>query len=249
MAQKRTLNWPAFLLTEAGRTALDWETGAFAAFAAGKNGDRALQIGLWPLDALAKSPIGHRIAVSSQLQAMSGDDFRCPLVAETAALPLAGESCDIVVWPHGPDMEAGATGAALAEIVRVLAPNGLLVVSLFNPMGCWKLCELWRGPATILPAESGNYTLAAAKAMLVKAGLTLEGGRFGAYGTGARQGARLQPTWLDKAGDRWWPTLSNVFVISARKTDAGLRLVGKVAFGKSKRTKSVGALAHKESGR
>ena len=49
------------------------------------------------------------------------------------------------------------------------------------------------------------------------------------------------PSWIDKAGDRWWPTLSNVILLSARKVDASATLVGKVNFAAQKSGKAVTA--------
>lgn len=243
----RTLDWDTFLLTAAGRTVLSWEEGAFARFVGNKTGDRALQIGLWHLDALAKSPIGHRIAVAQEVQALLPDDLRVRVLAKTEALPFANESCDIVVWPHGLDMTASPK-EALAEITRVLAPNGLLVLSFFNPMGAWKLREKFLRAAKLLPDNSAGVSMIQAKQLIAKAGLTLKGGNFGVYAVSPKPdaaGVRL-PSWIDKAGDRWWPTLSNVIVLSARKTDAGLKLVGKVAFSPAKAAKGAQAVIRKE---
>lgn len=244
----RTLDWETFLVTAAGRTTVAWEEGAFARFVANKTGDRALQIGLWKLNALDKSPIGHRIAAADVVQALDADDLRVRLIAQSWALPLKDESCDLVVWPHGLDMCPDKAQATLAEITRVLAPNGLLVLSFFNPMGAWHLRQNIFCASKILPDRAAGFSMMQAKALIAQTGLTLEGGNFGVYAVNPNVGqtnVRL-PSWIDKAGDRWWPTLSNVIVLSARKTDAGLKLVGKVNFAPAKATKTVGAIASKQ---
>ena len=136
----------------------------------------------------------------------------------------------------------------LSEISRVLAPNGVLVLSFFNPMGAWHLKEKLFCSSRTLPDHSAGVSMTQAKNLIAQTGLTLEGGNFGVYAVNPRVGennVRL-PSWLDKAGDRWWPTLSNVIVLSARKNDAGLTLVGKVNFAPAKATKTVGAVARKE---
>lgn len=243
----RTLDWETFLVTAPGRTTLAWEEGACARFVANKTGDRALQIGLWKLNALAKSPIGHRIAVADEVQVLAPEDLRVRLIAQSWALPLADESCDLVVWPHGLDMYPNKAAETLSEITRVLAPNGLLVLSFFNPMGAWHLREKLFS-SKILPNHSASISMTQAKSLVTQAGLTLEGGNFGVYAVNdhaADTNVRL-PSWLDKAGDRWWPTFSNVIVLSARKNDAGLKLVGRVNFAPAKATKTVGAVARKE---
>ena len=244
----RSLNWETFLVTAPGRTTLAWEQGAFARFVANKTGDRALQIGLWTLNTLEKSPIGHRIAVDDVVQALDADDLRVRLLAQSQALPLEGESCDLVTWPHGLDLHPESARATLDEIVRVLAPNGLLVLSFFNPMGIWNLRQKLFCASRLLPDNAADFNMVRTKAMIAQAGLTLEGGNFGVYAVNTKAdetNVRL-PSWLDKAGDRWWPTLSNVIVLSARKTDAGLKLVGKVNFAPAKAAKAAGAVARKE---
>lgn len=244
----RTLDWETFLLTPAGQTALAWEEAAFCRFTAGKTGARALQIGLWRINALAASPIGHRIALAENAQVLNDGDLRLRVLGIDDALPFADESCDLVVWPHGPDRMSQKTPAALAEISRVLSPNGILVTTFFNPMGAWKLREKYFRASHMIPDGAASFSIGRIKTMITQAGLTLEGGNFGVYAVSRMQSvknARL-PSWIDKAGDRWWPTLSNVVLLCARKTDVGLTLVGKVNFSPLKAVKGASALARKE---
>ena len=244
----RRIDWETFFQTAAGRTALAWEEASLARLTSTGLGDRALQIGLTRINPFEKCPICHRIVVTREPEALGGNDLRVRVLADDAALPLENECCDLVVWPHGPDRCGAHTAAALTEIERVLAPNGLLLATFFNPLGSWKLREKLLGSAKILPDGSAEFSLPAVKSLVVASGLKLEGGSFGVYAvnTAADPANRSLPTWIDKAGDRWWPTLSNVVLLSARKTKTGATLVGRVNFARAKSIKAAGAVVPRQ---
>ena len=57
-------------------------------------------------------------------------------------------------------------------------------------------------------------------------GLEIDIGLFGIYSPGFRSAKRLERwSWLDKAGDRWAPQFSNVYLLSAVKRRPGARLI------------------------
>ncbi|MGN1208925.1 MAG: class I SAM-dependent methyltransferase [Duodenibacillus sp.] len=248
----RSLDWDSFVATAAGRTVRAWEEDAFARFVSGVRGDRALQLGLTYFNPLAMSPIVHRIAASEHVVAQAENDLRVRLVCRPEALPLESESCDLVVWPHGPDVCAEHFSQVLAEVERVLAPNGVLVLTLFNSLGSWKLREKFFATSHVLPDGAAQVSLVAVKAALKATTLTLEGGNFGVYAVNTQAapsaGVRL-PTWIDKAGDRWWPTLANVVLLSARKQTTQMKMVGKINFAPTRSLATSGAVAHKEAAR
>ena len=80
------------------------------------------------------------------------------------------------------------------------------------------------------------------KALVSRAGLTVEGGFYGVYGTTEGGKTGLLPSKLDLAGNRWWPTLSNVVLLTARKKVQGMTFVGRAAFADNK--VRAGALQH-----
>ena len=93
--------------------------------------------------------------------------------------------------------------------------------------------------------------------ILAAAGLTVEGGFYGVYGTASQKertettekASNLLPTGLDLAGNRWWPTLSNVVILTARKKVSGMTLVGRAAFSKSAVAASVNPAVQQNASR
>ena len=235
----RIVDWETFFASPAGRTAAAWERGAYARFVSSKAGDRALQVGLARLNPLEKSPIAHRIALTEEPEAIAGDDLRLQVLGLPWQMPFENECCDAVALPHAFDLHPDRIDDTLDEIWRVLAPNGVLVTTFFNSIGSWKLREFVFRSSHILPERAAVISMAQAKGALVRAGFKIEGGNFGVYAIdhAARPQAEPRPrlpSWIDKAGDRWWPTLSNVVLLSARKNVAGMTLVGKVNFASAK---------------
>lgn len=239
----RSVTWESFLASPAGRTVLAWEEGACARFLANKSGNRALQIGFGALNPFAASPITHRILIDDVVHAHASEsDFRDRVLAQADALPLCDECCDAIVLAHTFDRHTEKLQATVNEAARVLAPNGLLI-ALFSTRWeaghCEKKFSLRENSAQRFglhsdPVHQGGHS---------KAGLSLEGGNFGVYAVSPdKNSANVRlPGWLDKAGDRWWPTLSNVILLSARKVTVKTTLVGKVNFATAKSGKTVSA--------
>lgn len=236
-----TPDWLTFSSAPEGRTTLAWEDGAFARTAGHLSGDRAVQLGLPVLDCLRKSPIGHQVLVTEDDVALSDDDWRSPVTADFNALPLKDECADLVAWPHGADTPAGDPEGTLREISRILAPSGVLILTFFNASGAWNLKNRLLGrsvfPEGIVPQSAGTV-----KSLITRAGLTVEGGFYGVYGATDGGKTGLLPSKIDLAGNRWWPTLSNVVLLTARKKVQGMTFVGRAAFADNK--VRAGALQH-----
>ena len=249
----RTVSWISFFSTDAGKTCAEWELAAFSSISRALAGSRAIQIGCHAINALTGCAIAHQILVSEDIPARLSSDIRAPVIASAQAIPLAADCADLVLWPHGLDAAEDKT-ACLAEITRILSPNGILITSFLNASGPWSMKRRLFGTSECIPEPASLVTVGEAKRLITSSGLTLEGGRFGVYT--ANPGAQpssprpvnsLKPTWLDKAGDRWWPTLGNMAILVARKRTVGMTLVGKAAFSDSRVRSGKRALAHKQA--
>lgn len=226
------INWSDFLATPHGKTVAAWEAAACAKIGMRCGGDAALQLGTPELNNLTRCAISLQILANPDYVALSGRDVRLLIGANSTALPLASESIDFAVWPHGIESENAA--ATLSELYRVLSGEGILLVTLFNAAGTWSVKRFF-GKAPELPAPLITNT--AAQTLIKNAGFSLEGGRFGVYGVtpGADpENPDLKDTVWDQAGDRWLPTLGNVILLIAKKRTSNIKLVGKAAFGAAK---------------
>ncbi len=246
----RSVNWETFLTSAAGRTCVAWEESACARFLAGKLGERAMQVNFSALDPFNKSPIVLRFLANEALRVLPEGDLRLQVLSHPAALPFADESCDVIVLSHTFDKYPETFRQCLDEAVRVLAPNGILLTTFFNSIGSWKLREKVLRTSKILPDGSARLSVNTVKTALTTAGLKLEGGNFGVYAVNydpkPNPDSRLA-TWIDKAGDRWWPTLSNVVLLCARKTCVKAGLVGKVNFATARQGRTASAAYHKNA--
>jgi len=149
-------------------------------------------------------------------------------------LPFATHSIDLVVMPHILEFTEDPH-QVLREVERVLVPEGHVVITGFNPVSLWGVRQyLTRlGAAPYLPREGRFLTLPRIKDWLKLLSFDVERGRFGCYAPSVRQ-ERWLARWqfMEKAGDRWWPFLGAIYMLTAVKRVRGMRLIGAVWKGK-----------------
>ncbi|HSI50999.1 MAG TPA: methyltransferase domain-containing protein [Ideonella sp.] len=157
------------------------------------------------------------------------------LLCEPEALPFEERSLDLVVMPHTLELAADAH-RTLAEVARVLRPEGRVVISGLNPVSLWGLRQRggrvrqWLGarePPLFLPSEGEFIGYWRLRDWLRLLGMELEIGRLGCY-----RPPLLSPRWLERfgwmesVGGRWWPVLGAVYFVVAVKRVRGMRLIG-----------------------
>ena len=225
--QPERLTLGNFLDTAPGRLLLEWERKVFPDLTADAFGNAALQVGMPELDTLS----GNRILSQWLLEAPSGLPSVPPRLGRIAGLPeclpVADESLDLVTMPHVLDFSP-APQQALREAVRVLEPEGRIVLTGFNPLGNWWLRQqaVLLGQAPYLPTGLVPVPLGRLKDWFSLLGLEIDRGLFGVYAPAFRKEKRLRAwSWIDKAGDRWTPHLSNLFALSAVKRVNRMRVV------------------------
>jgi SAM-dependent methyltransferase len=118
--------------TELGQYILNEETLIYERIISETFGFFALQVGMDGLDFLKYSPIARKIHLSNEV----GD-----VLANSEFLPFSQQSIDLVVLPHVLDFSE-MPQQALREAERVLIPEGILVLTGFNPMSAWGLRRL-----------------------------------------------------------------------------------------------------------
>jgi SAM-dependent methyltransferase len=223
----------SWLATPPGQYLLAWEQAQLDRVVADVFGFHALQIGLPQLDGLRANRMPHRWLALDQ---RSGPGAGAALLAQGDALPFPERSLDLVVLPHTLEL-ARDPHLTLAEVERVLMPEGRLVILGFNGASLWGLRQrLGRarqalgGKAPLYLPRPGDFIgYWRLRDWLRLLSFEVEGGRFGAYRPAIASERWLERfAWIDRVGDRWWPVFGAVYMVQAVKRVRGMRLVGLV---------------------
>ena len=231
------LSAEAFLSTAQGRRAQCWEAAQYKKLVENAFGYRALQVGLPSMNTLKANRIHSRWIVDPVF-AESIPDPRSGLSAAAGlpeALPFADESFDLVCLPHTLDLSPNPQ-QCLREAVRVLCPQGRLVLTGFNPLSLWWLRQkgVHLGLPPYLPSRVVPLPLLRLKDWFSLLNLRLDRGHFGVYAPACHSETAFDRwRWLDKAGDRWAPHCANLIALSAVKEIPGVRLIGRKTFKKT----------------
>ncbi len=241
----------AWLGTAPGRYLLAWEQAQLDRVVVNLFGFHALQLGLPELDALRGNRMPHRWQASNGSPSPRAVALRC----DTDALPFAERSLDLVVLPHTLEL-ARDPHLALAEVERVLMPEGRVVILGFNPASLWGLRQrcgrlrqrLGGGGALFLPQPGEFIGYGRLRDWLRLLSFEVEGGRFGGYRLPlASEGWLARMAWLDRIGDGWWPVFGAVYMLVAVKRVRGMRLVGLVRRERAKAQAAPAVVANQHS--
>ncbi|MBL8304789.1 MAG: methyltransferase domain-containing protein [Ideonella sp.] len=259
-----------WLETPAGRYLLDWERRQIEAAVVDIFGFHALQLGLPQLDALAANRMPHRWVAVDRHDAVGrpaagepaspsvdGPGTAPPatpvsLHCDFDALPFDSQSLDLVVLPHALEL-ARDPHLALAEVERVLMPEGKVVIVGFNPASLWglrqhggRLVERLGGRSRdglFLPTAGEFIGYRRLRDWLRLLSFEVEAGHFGCYRPALRSQQWLARWgWMEALGDRWWPVFGAVYMLVAVKRVRGMRLVG-LARAQHQQTKAAPAVA------
>ena len=223
----KELSIPDFMGTPAGRFLREWESSQAAGVVGDVFGYSAVQIGLPELDLLRGNRIATHIQIippeARNLKNISSQDPLNRILADFTEIPLASESQDLVVLPHALDFwETDAPAQkVLREAARILVPEGRIVLTAFNRAGLWSLRQRlsWIGlGGPFLPDAARPIALKRLQDWLSLLGFEVDRGHFGAYQMPSRTAAGLHRfEWMNLAGDRWWPALGSLVMLSATK--------------------------------
>ena len=212
----------SFFLSPPGQLVRQWESRLLDEMVEHVLGDRALQIGLPMLDTLRANGMREHWLLLSDAPNEKEEPLREDwhrVLALPEVLPFANETFDLVVLPHSLDFSP-APQQLLSEAVRVLAPEGRLILAGFNPLGLW----WWRqqlvrfGFKPYLPSNTIPISVSRLKDWFPLLGLEMVEGCFGVYRPAKDNKITLNRwSWLDKAGDRWAPQCSNLYIIQGKK--------------------------------
>jgi SAM-dependent methyltransferase len=213
-----------------------WEQAQFDQQLSDLFGFHAIQLGLpqWPvlrtnrmaLHLQVRRPCDELPARSdSQAPSHCSSSAAALTVEHFQSLPFADASLDLVVAPHGLELDADPR-QTLREIGRVLRPEGRLVLTGFNPVSLWGAQHLMaRAPAGSV--RSPWISLPRLKDWYALLGLECVQTQHGVYRPRLSEAKWLERTrFLERAGDRWWPICGAVYLTIAVKRVQAIRMVG-----------------------
>ena len=231
------LTFSEFLASPPGRYVLQWEQAYLDRTVADIFGYHAVQLGVPEIDTLSENRMPLRLGVSDRLidesavaQSSSGPmgERRVAVITRFEELPFATQSIDLVVMPHILEF-AQEPHQVLREVDRVLVPEGQVIITGFNPASLWGLRQalVRAGAGPYLPRDGQFISLPRIKDWLKLLSFETNRGRFGCYAPWAGSDRWLSRwSFLEKAGDRWWPVFGSVYLLSAVKRVRGMRVIG-----------------------
>jgi SAM-dependent methyltransferase len=147
------------------------------------------------------------------------------LKADFRDLPIAVNSIDLVVLPHVLEF-TDDPHQILREVVRVLVPEGQVIISGFNPWSLLGLKRIAPSARAQVPWSGRFINLPRLKDWLSLLSFDVIGGRMHSYLPPFSQEQWLRLfSFLDKAGDRWWPFAGGIYLLQAVKRVRGMRVI------------------------
>lgn len=203
--------------TALGQYVLKRELAYFDHAVADVFGFNAVQLGLAGCDFLRACRIPLRFTAGVEPEAGLRTDLR--------HLPLATASIDLAVLPHVLEF-SDHPHQILREVERVLLPEGQVIVSGFNPLSMWGARQGLARRSQEFPWCGSFIALSRLKDWLALLGFEVIGGGFNCYAPPVSSEKWLSRfTFLEKAGDRWWPISGGVYFLRAVKRVIGMRVI------------------------
>ena len=221
-----------WLETPTGSYVRAWQQALLDELTADIFGFNAVQIGLPQIHALRANRMPNKWLTDTHVPEADRNDKRAPVVVvhDFAELPFASQSLDLVVLPHVLEF-AAEPHQVLREVERVLIPEGQVIICGFNPASLWGLRQV-AGRLTgahFLPQDGEFISVPRLKDWLKLLNMEVNRGHFGCYAPPCTTEKWLKRfTFMEKAGDRWWPYLGAVYMVHAIKRIRGMRLIGPV---------------------
>lgn len=205
-----------WLQTPVGRYLLEKEYAFFDQYVGDVFGYHAIQLGLPGQDFLRTSRIQHKVRAAECGADIAVDFFN---------LPFDSASIDLVILPHV--LEFGSNPhQILREVERVMRPEGRIILSGFNPFSLWGMRCLSPESAETAPWCGKFISLPRLKDWFALLGFEVASGKFSCYSPPFDQEKWLSRfSFMEKAGDRWWPISGGIYFLVAIKRVRGVTLI------------------------
>jgi SAM-dependent methyltransferase len=192
----------------------------------------ALQIGLSQHNYLAGIEIGERFLTVIQGDDSSESESSDPdltekihrVTAEPMALPFSDKTHSLIVVPHVLDY-CKDPHAVLREVNQILIPEGCVVISGFNQVSLWGAAKLGGKRLSAqrynnAPWRGHYYRVKRVQDWLSLLGFDIVGASMFAYQPPLQSEKwRSKLSFIDKIGDRWWPSFGAGYMIVGKKRE------------------------------
>ncbi|AIL33057.1 class I SAM-dependent methyltransferase [Basilea psittacipulmonis] len=192
-----------------GQYILSIEQKKILEFISNKHHIKAIQFGMNGLNFLENDLIDTTVIVSEETDACSKNRLFMPSFTH---LPLEDNSVDLVLLPHTLNFYPQAQ-KILHEAIRILKKQGTLILTAFNPDSLALSKRFYRHH----PIESFIH-IRDLYHTSYSSGISWQFGDFLSYIPYTQNPYWIKKlNFLEKAGNRWWPTQSNIFILCGKK--------------------------------
>jgi len=207
------------------------EQAALANFLPGLRGDIAVQYSYAGATSLLDtSKISQKILLLAGEQPKTAEFSRKPpnglqslFIGSDSSLPFLSSSVDLCLLPHMLDFSENPH-KLLRESKDVLVSGGHLVILGFNPYSLWGVRKFFSNDEP--PWNGNNASVYKVRDWLSLLDFHVSGGMMLCYSPPFQnQKLREKFAFMEKTGDRWWPLLGGVYLLIARKRDAGMTVI------------------------
>ena len=222
MPTKNKLEWFETCL---GQYLLEREQNHFDEAVADVFGYNAMQIGFPQYDFLRANRM--------PLQFCTGTEEGAAVRATPDFLPIETNSIDLVLLPHVLEFSSNPH-QILREVQRVLMPEGHVIVCGFNPRSLWGVRgvlgavegRLLRSMENPYPWRGNFISLPRLKDWLTLLDFEITKDRLCCYAPPFSQEKWLKRfSFMEAAGDRWWPFSGGIYFLTAVKRVHGMRVI------------------------
>ena len=204
---------PDWFQGDAGQALLSEEIAALPALIPEQFYHVGLQFGLNEQPLLGECNVD--LAVYCDTGCMGGDHSANNVIASPEALPLAENSVDIAILLHTLDYCENPHDV-LREVAQVLSPEGVLVLTGFHPYSLWGAERALRRGRP--PFDARFISRKVVQDWLELLGFKpLTGCVLNYQLSTLNAGWRKRLAWMNRVGDRWWPTLGAVYALVVQK--------------------------------
>jgi SAM-dependent methyltransferase len=222
MPTKNKLEW---FETSLGQYLLEREQNHFDEAVADVFGYNAMQIGFPQYDFLRANRM--------PLQFCAGTEEGAAVRGSPEFLPIETNSIDLVLLPHVLEFSSNPH-QILREVQRVLMPEGHVIVCGFNPRSLWGVRgvlglvedRFLRSVEGQFPWRGNFISLPRLKDWLTLLDFEITKDRLCCYAPPFSQEKWLKRfSFMEAAGDRWWPFSGGIYFLTAVKRVHGMRVI------------------------